>query len=215
MIIETKRLILRPLTLADAETAYYGWTGDKVTLIPAALGDKQKIYDWCFHSETTKSHSGPPDFPENPIATWEEFFDEGYVDYFFTGDEPENGRGFMILHGGEPVGFISYSSFHLKPNKSELDIWMNSEANCGKGFGVDAIVSLGEYLKNSLGVNELIMRPSARNARAIKAYKKAGFQETDKSPSNYLLDKYMPLYGAGDYGEGGDVLLVKQFSDTL
>lgn len=28
MIIKTKRLILRPLTLADAETAYYGWTGD-------------------------------------------------------------------------------------------------------------------------------------------------------------------------------------------
>jgi len=27
-IIETERLILRPLTLADADTAYYGWTGD-------------------------------------------------------------------------------------------------------------------------------------------------------------------------------------------
>jgi RimJ/RimL family protein N-acetyltransferase len=27
-IIETERLILRPLTLADVETAYYGWTGD-------------------------------------------------------------------------------------------------------------------------------------------------------------------------------------------
>ena len=30
MIIETKRLILRPLTIADAEAAYYGWTGDAV-----------------------------------------------------------------------------------------------------------------------------------------------------------------------------------------
>jgi len=28
MILETTRLILRPLTLADAETAYHGWTGD-------------------------------------------------------------------------------------------------------------------------------------------------------------------------------------------
>lgn len=26
--IETERLILRPLTFSDAETAYYGWTGD-------------------------------------------------------------------------------------------------------------------------------------------------------------------------------------------
>ena len=28
MILETEQLILRPLTLADAEKAYYGWTGD-------------------------------------------------------------------------------------------------------------------------------------------------------------------------------------------
>ncbi len=28
MILETNRLILRPLTLADAETAFCGWTGD-------------------------------------------------------------------------------------------------------------------------------------------------------------------------------------------
>jgi ribosomal-protein-alanine N-acetyltransferase len=28
-IIETERLILRPLTLADADTAYHGWTGDR------------------------------------------------------------------------------------------------------------------------------------------------------------------------------------------
>jgi len=27
-IIKTERLILRPLTLADADAAYYGWTGD-------------------------------------------------------------------------------------------------------------------------------------------------------------------------------------------
>ena len=28
-IIETERLILRPLTLADADIAYHGWTGDQ------------------------------------------------------------------------------------------------------------------------------------------------------------------------------------------
>ncbi len=147
---------------------------NKVDLVPATMEDRENIYEWCFYSETTKSHSGPPDYPENPIATWEEFFDEGYVDYFFTGIHPESGRGFMILHDGEPVGFISYCSFHLRPNKSELDIWMNSESNCGRGFGSDAIVSLGVYLNKKRGVNELIMRPSIRNTRAIKAYMKAG-----------------------------------------
>ena len=185
--------------------------GDKVELVPATLDDKKNIYDWCFHSETTKSHSGPPDYPENPISTWEDFFDEGYVDYFFTGTEPKNGRGFIILHDGEPIGFISYCSFHLKPHKSELDIWMNSEAHCGKGFGPDAIISLGAYLTENSDIDELIMRPSKRNTRAIRAYMKAGFEKSDKSPKDYLLDEYIPLYGVGDYGEGGDVLLCKRF----
>ena len=27
-VIETERLLLRPLTLNDAEAAFYGWTGD-------------------------------------------------------------------------------------------------------------------------------------------------------------------------------------------
>jgi len=185
--------------------------GEKVELVPATLDDKQKIYDWCFHSETTKSHSGPPDYLENPISTWEEFFDEGYVDYFFTGMEPENGRGFMILYDREPIGFISYCSFHLKPRKSEFDIWMHSEAHCGKGFGTDAIVALSGYLNKNIGVTELIMRPSVKNTRAVKTYMKAGFEKSDKSPSDFLLPEYIPLYGDGDYGEGGDVLLRKKF----
>lgn len=186
--------------------------GNNVELVPAGLNDKQNVYDWCFHSETTKSHAGPPDYPDTPIATWEEFFDEGYVDCFFTGDQPENGRGYIILHDGEAVGFISYTSFHLKPGNAELDIWMNSEANCGQGFGADAIVALGTHLNKNLGVRALIMRPSVKNERAIKAYMKAGFEKSGKPAAYYLLDEYMPLYGVGDYGEGGDVLLVKHLN---
>ena len=183
--------------------------GNIVELIPAKMEDRQKIYDWCFHSETTKSHSGPPDYPNHPISTFEEFFSE-YADYFFTGEFPEKGRGFMITHDGDPVGFISCCSFHMKPNKSEFDIWMNSEANCGKGFGTDAIVSLANYLNENLGINEMIMRPSIKNERALTSYKKAGFNDSDKDPSEYLLPEYVDIYGDGDYGADESALLVKQ-----
>ena len=183
--------------------------GKIIDLIPATLSDRQKVYDWCFHSETSKSHTGLPDYPYMSIPTFEEFYDE-YVDYFFTGAEPANGRGYIIAHEGEPVGFISYCSFHLKPHKSELDIWMNREANCGKGFGTDAIVSLATYLTETLGMREFIMRPSIKNARAVAAYKKAGFEESDMLPDEYLLDEYVARYGDGDYGVGESVLLLKR-----
>lgn len=119
--------------------------GDKIELISATtLDDRQKAYEWCFHSETTKSHSGPPDYPENPILTHAEFCDKGYEEYYFSGAKPEDGRGFFIVEGGEPVGFISYFSFRLKPAIAELDIWMNCEANCGKGFGVETASGSGK-----------------------------------------------------------------------
>ena len=184
--------------------------GNIVNLVPATLDDRQKVYEWCFHSETTKSHAGPPDYVGVPIQSFEEFF-EDYADYFFTGAAPNDGRGFLILYNNEPVGFISYCSFHLKPHISELDIWMNSEANCGKGFGTDAILSLGNYLNQTMGIRELIMGPAIKNTRAIQSYKKAGFEESVEPMCEYLLEEYVSLYGDGDYGKDNTAVLVKRF----
>jgi diamine N-acetyltransferase len=56
-----------------------------------------------------------------------------------------------------------------------LDIWLRSEAVCGRGYGSDALVALTCHLRETLGLTEFIMRPSRRNERAIKAYARAGF----------------------------------------
>jgi len=184
--------------------------GNIIELIPATLDDRQMIYEWCFHSETTKSHVGPPDYPEIEIPTFKEFY-EDYQDYFFTGARPNDGRGFLIVHNSEPVGFISYTAFHLKEGIAELDNWISSEANCGKGFGTDAILALGNYLHEMLGIRELIMAPSIKNARAVKAYEKVGLLKTDRTMCDFLLDEYVSLYGDGDYGVDETVVCVKQF----
>jgi hypothetical protein len=184
--------------------------GTIIHLLPAALKDRQKVYEWCFHSETTKSHSGFPCYPDVPIPTFEEFCDNYYTDYFFTGSKQNDGRGYIIMDETEPVGFISYCSFHLKPYKAELDIWMKSEADCGKGFGTDAIIALADYLGGTMEIREIIMRPALKNARAIRSYKKAGLKESTKQPSDYLLEEYIHIYGDGDYGNGKTALLIKR-----
>jgi len=183
--------------------------GNRINLIPATLADRRNVYDWCFHCETSKSHAGA-DYPDIQIPTYEEFLDD-YVEYFFTGAEPAKGRGFMIVHDSEVVGFISYCSFHLKPQIAELDIWLNSEAHCGKGFGTEAITLLGDELNQTLDIHKLIMAPSVKNVRAIQSYKKAGFVESDIPMCDYLLDEYVSMYGEGDYGIDGTMVLVKSF----
>ena len=184
--------------------------GKNIALIPATLNDRARVYQWGFQSETTAAHSGPPQYPEIEIPTYEEFCAD-YVDYFFTDEALEKGRGYLILHGGEVVGFISYTSFHLKPYKSELDIWMSREAHCGKGLGTDAVITLAEHVNSTLGVREVLMRPSRRNLRAVAAYKKAGLAESDAVPESYLLAEYLALYGDGDYGADESLLLMRRF----
>jgi len=181
--------------------------GNRITLVPALLADRRDVYNWCFHSETTKSHIGPPDYPDMEIPTYEEFC-EDYTDYYFDGTRPADGRGYIIQASRQPVGFLSYCSFHLKPHYSELDIWMNSEANCGKGYGTDAIAALVPYLAENLGIRWAIMRPSCKNTRAVASYKKVGFVQSDMMPQEYMRPEYIEAYGDGDYGEGGDALLV-------
>lgn len=187
--------------------------GKKIDLVPATLEDRYNVYVWCFRSETTRSHSGPPDYPENPIPTYEKFCEDYYEEYFFTGTRPEDGRGFLIVNAGEAVGFISYSSFHLKSSISELDIWMSSEANCGKGYGTDAVRTLGDYLNREMHIRALIMGPSRRNTRAIRSYEKAGFTKSDRAMRTFLLEEYMSLYGDGDYGTEGTAVMVKTFEE--
>lgn len=39
----------------------------------ATVTDRQRVYEWCFQSETTKSHSGPPDYPEKRLRLLKSF----------------------------------------------------------------------------------------------------------------------------------------------
>lgn len=189
-------------------------TGERIRLVPATLADRQRIYDWCYHSETTKSHFGPPNYPDMPLPSYEEFYasdDGGYTDYYFTGAKPGDGRGFLIVSGDETIGFVSYSAFHLKPGIAEIDIWMGAEASCGSGLGTEALIALGDYLNRELGLRALIIAPSIRNTRAIRAYEKAGFIKTDQPMCAFLADGYAAVFGQGDYGAAETAILVKRF----
>ena len=90
---------------------------------------------------------------------------------------------------------------------------MTDEKSCGKGFGTDALVSLGDYLNKEMGICELIIAPSKRNTRAVKSYEKAGFVKTDKAMSEFLADEYISVFGEGDYGTDDTVILTKRFDN--
>ena len=136
---------------------------------------------------------GPPEFSENPVPTWEEFCDD-YRPHFFDGSRPEAGRSFVIEHASQAVGHISYDCRPPRDSFAELDVWMRDAFCCGRGFGSAALRLLSEHLHTTFGIREQILRPSARNVRAVRSYAKAGF-----APLQLSQEQQAQRYGPGEY----------------
>lgn len=169
--------------------------GKRVVLQPTTPDDERHILDWLLRSDVTPSMLGPPLFPERPVPLSGES-SERFAPHYLDGTAPLLGRCFLILVDCEPVGQVTYNDImELDGRKSvELDIWMRSEACCGKGYGTEALDALCRYLHDRLGVEQFMVQPSARNPRAIHAYEKLGFKRLDLP-----LESARELWGPNDY----------------
>ena len=119
----------------------------KVVLRAATPDDRQMIFDWLFRSDVTPTMLGPPLYPERPIPPPGEP-GEGYDPCYFDGSAPELGRCYLVLLNGDPVGQVNHNDIHERGGhkRVELDIWMRSDAWCGKGYGTDALNVLCRHL---------------------------------------------------------------------
>ncbi|WP_205503728.1 GNAT family N-acetyltransferase [Rufibacter psychrotolerans] len=158
-----------------------------VTLRPATVHDKRVVYDWLAHSDLTSEMLGPPNYPDAPIPTWEEF-NEDYVDHYFDGSQPHKGQCFIIIHHGQEIGQINHNQIAISSHSTELDIWLAARKFAGQGLGTEAVKMLCAFLDKTYNCKLFYMAPSRRNVHAIKAYAKAGFKETDHLPYSFIPD---------------------------
>ncbi|MBM9577812.1 GNAT family N-acetyltransferase [Leptospira sp. 201903070] len=172
----------------------------RITLEASTLEDRRRFYNWLVHPELVKFMMGPPIFPEIKIPSWEEF-QEDYEDYFFTGTRPDLGRCYRILKDGAAIGQINYAIEMENSKIAELDIWLSDPKECGHGFGTRAVRILSRILFEEFSLDELVIRPSERNPRAVRVYEKAGFRKAEID-----IESANRLYGKGDYYD--DVVLI-------
>lgn len=150
-------------------------SGKKVILRPARKSDRKNIYLWLTQSDLTPSMMGPPDYPDHPIPTWKEFCRD-YRPSFFDASGDGQGRNYIILARDEEIGTIGYDLLDRRKNHVVLDVWLRAEKYCGLGYGSDSLIVLCEHLHKTYGINNFIISPSAKNKRAIAAYRKSGFK---------------------------------------
>ncbi len=149
-------------------------TGAQTVLRKAAEADRRNVFEWLTRSDLTPWMMGPPRFPDHPIPSWEEFCAD-YRPHYFDDSKPRAGRCYIIQASGTDVGVVCYNALRAD-GTTDVDIWLRCEADCDKGTGSDALSMLTDYLNRTFGVTKVVVSPSARNHRAIAAYKKAGFQ---------------------------------------
>jgi len=152
-----------------------GIIGKKIELKPAQESDRKKIYTWLTQSNLTSSMMGPLDYSDHPIPSWEEFC-EDYTLSFFNASGDGKGRNYIIVVNNEEIGTIGYDLLDKNKSQVVLDIWMRDEKYCSLGYGSDALKTLFNYIHKTYNISKFIISPSARNKRAIAAYKKAGFE---------------------------------------
>lgn len=180
--------------------------GERITLVFAKLSDKRLVYDMLVAEEVK-------DFmfnEQHPAPTWEEF--EKEEDEFYSCKDLSNGSYLLIEYKGNIVGSISYACGYSKKNYAEMDIWMGSKKNMGKGLGTEAICLLREFVHKNYFINDFIIRPWAKNVIAIKAYNKCGFyEEPTFNIKDYYSNEDLKEYGDGDYGKDETINLIMRY----
>ena len=123
------------------------------------------------------------------VAEWwgtPDTVDELRNDYLITAGNPPLVRGYIATLDGRPLGFIQ--SYVVKgagdgwwddetdPGARGIDQFLAEESDLGRGLGTLMVRTFVERLFTDPEVTKVQTDPSPDNARAIRAYEKAGFR---------------------------------------
>ena len=77
---------------------------------------------------------------------------------------------------GRLIGDVELENISWRSRSGELRVCIGERDYWGKGFGTDAIRSFTDFVFGTMNLDYIYLRVYRSNARAIKCYKKCGFQ---------------------------------------
>lgn len=138
--------------------------GKNVFLRSLRLSDVEDMVNWSFHDDELFYDYNFPYLDEHERLLWYEL------------KTKKNKRCFCIFNRSSIlVGYIAIRNVRVLFKSAEMGIVFDPDY-VNKGYGTDAIKTLLKWYFNTLGYRKLILSVAAYNERAIRAYKKVGFQ---------------------------------------
>ena len=101
-----------------------------------------------------------------------------------------NGAFFVIAsrEDGSYLGQIDLFSINWRLRSAEMAIVMGREGLRGQGIGTEAIGLLLRYAFTMLGLERIELEVAAENERAIRCYRRAGFQVEGVKRHAFMVD---------------------------
>ncbi len=144
-------------------------TGERVVLRAWERTDLPHI--WTMYNDLEVEHRASDSRPlPTSLATLEARFDKRSSE-----PEPDKAR-FVIEADGELIGECTLHFFDDYSHACHLGISLRRD-KWGQGYGQDAVRTLVDYAFRYLNFRKVSLEVLADDARAVGAYKKAGFTE--------------------------------------
>lgn len=148
MMFESPRIILRKMTVDDAET-YHTWRND---------------------IEVMQSTS-----PSLDLYLMEETKD--FVHHVILGSSTSKSYMIMDKESAaKPIGVVALVHIDWKNRNAECIIDIGEKSNWGKGYGAEAMTLLLDYAFLEMNLHRVSLRVFSFNDKAVKLYEKLGFQ---------------------------------------
>jgi RimJ/RimL family protein N-acetyltransferase len=143
--------------------------GERVLLRPATDDDLKLLAEWYVDPEFTTLQSGT--FQITSAADTLE-----QMKKWFSNKDVRGGGNFVIqlIETGAVVGGVNMFGGALPQRAATVAIQLGG-SQVGKGIGTEALRLLVDFGFRELGLNRIQLEVFAYNARAIRAYEKAGF----------------------------------------
>ena len=133
--------------------------GDRTTIRPVVDGDLDLLLGW-FSDPEIYAWWGGRALPREEV-------EEKYL-----GRKRPEVESFIVEADGRPIGYLQY--WLDDPGQGGLDMVLVPDSR-DQGFGPDAARAVVRYLVEELGWRRITVDPLVDNARAIRAWEKAGF----------------------------------------
>jgi len=152
VIIVTERLILRPLVIEDAETAFNGWTGD---------AEAARYVSWLPHKTIEDT------LKWLKIVDWRNNFEDAIVprdNYIW---------GFVLKENGELIGS---GGLIWEPNYHLYQIGYNiKKTHWNNGYTTEAMKAVLEFATQHLGLEKVAGGHAKENPASGRVLQKLGF----------------------------------------